>query len=191
MAGREERPILKSRDRMMKSGKNKYVYITLAALFVAVAALALLNRGDADLRRALGENREFLLLVDGGHAATVGLQDLLDLGPEEFSTALATSLAAPREVSLRGVELRLLLEAYGIDFAGASHVTVTGLDSYYSPLAVAEVDAEGVVYICFEMDGETLKPQDEGGYGPFLMVIRGSRFAQRWCKYVESVDVVH
>jgi hypothetical protein len=40
------------------------------------------------------------------------------------------------------------------------------------------------------MDGEILKTQSDGGYGPFMMVIRGSRFAQRWCKYVEAVDVI-
>jgi len=175
----------------MRSGKNKYVYITLGALFAAVVVLALLNRGDADLRRALGENREFLILVNGEHAATVGLQALLDMDPQKFTTTMSTSLSAPREISLRGVELRLLLEANGVDFAEASHVTVTGLDSYYSPLSISEVDAEDTIYICFEMDGEALKPQNEGGYGPFLMVIRGSRFAQRWCKYVEAVDVVY
>ena len=188
MADRAARIIQKNRGRMMKRGE-KYVYITLAALLAAVITLALLNRGDSELRRALGEMREFLLLVNGEHAATVDLQALLDLTPHGFTTTMSTSIATPREVSLRGVELRLLLEAYGVDISEASHVTVTGLDGYRSPLSVSEVNAEETIYICFEMDGEILKPQDEGGYGPYMMAIRGSRFAQRWCKYVESVDV--
>jgi len=169
---------------------NKTVYIVLCLLLVVVAALAYMNRGDAELRRALTENREFLIRIDGEHAATVGLQELLDLGPKEFTTSLATSISAPRDVTLRGIELRLLLESIDVDLAHASHFVVSGLDAYYSPLSLSEV-LEELIYICFSMDGELLKSQDEGGYGPFLMVIHGSRFAQRWCKYVEAVDIIN
>ena len=168
---------------------NKTVYLIAGLLVIVVAVLALLNRGDRELQRALEENREFEIRVEGEHAATVGLQALLDMGPQEFTTSLATSIAAPREVTLRGVELRVLLDALGIDTGKVSYFVVSGLDSYYSPLTVDEVLQEGIVYICFTMDGEIMKTQSEGGYGPFLMVIRGSRFAQRWCKYVEAVDL--
>ena len=169
---------------------NKLVYLTLGLLFAAVAVLALINRGDSELRRALAENRQFLIRIDGEYAATAGLQTLLDLDPEEFTTPLDTSITAPRDVVLRGVELRLLLEAMEIDMDGISHVVVSGLDGYYSPLSLPEVLQDDLIYICFSMEGELLKSQDEGGFGPFLMVTRGSRFAQRWCKYVEAVDVI-
>jgi len=142
------------------------------------------------MRRALEENREFQIRVDGEYAATASLQTLLDLNPVEFKTTLATSVSAPREVTLRGVELRALLTALDIDTANADHYVISGLDSYYSPLTRAEVEQDGLIYVCFAMDGEVLKPRSDGGDGPFLMVIRGSRFAQRWCKYVEAVDVV-
>ena len=168
---------------------NRIVYIALALLFIAVVALVLLNRGDPELRRALEENREFLIRVEGEVAATVSLQDLLDLDPQEFTTMFATSVSAPRETTLGGVELRRLIEAFEIDISIAGYFIVSGLDSYYSPLTREEVENEDSVYICFSMDGEILKPQGEGGYGPFLMVIRDERFARRWCKYVESIDI--
>jgi len=166
------------------------VYIVLGLLLVAVAVFALLNRGDRELKRALEEKREFIILVDGEPAAAVGLQTLLDLDPQEFTTSIATSIAAPRETTLRGVELRLLLEALGINISESVSVLISGLDGYYSPLTREEVGSEKLVYVCFSMDGEILKTQSEGGYGPFLMVIRGTRFAQRWCKYVEAIDVL-
>jgi hypothetical protein len=169
---------------------NKIVYIALALLLAAVAGLAFLNRGDAELRRALEENREFHIRINGEHTATVCLQFLLEMGSQEFITSFATSITAPRDVTLRGVELRLLLDELGIDLVGASHIVVSGLDRHYSPLSVEEVRQEGLVYLCFSMDGEFLASQSEGGMGPFLMAIRGTRFAQRWCKYVEAVDVV-
>ena len=168
---------------------NKIVYLVMGLLLAAVAVLAFLNRGDPELRRALEENREFHIRVNGEHAATVSLQMLLDLGPQEFATPFATSITAPREATLQGVELRTLLESLDIDISGATHFVVSALDGHYSPLTSAEVRQEGLIYICFAMDGEMLRPQGEGGFGPFLMVIRGARFAQRWCKYVEAVDV--
>ena len=170
---------------------NKTVYLILGLLLVAVAALAFLNRGDAELRRALAENREFEIRIDGEYAATVGLQTLLDMDPQEFTTSLATSIAAPHNVTLRGVELRRLLEATGIETTKASHIVVSGIDGYYSPLSLPEVLQEGLIYICFSMDGDLLKSQNEGGYGPYLMVIKGSLFAQRWCKYIEAVDIIN
>ena len=169
---------------------NKIVYIALGLLLVIVVILALLNKGDQELRRALEENREFIVRIDGADAAVVSLQDIIDLRPQEFTTTFGTSATPPRDTTLRGVELRILLELLDIDITGASRIMVTGLDSYYSPLTVSEAMQEGGVYICYSMDGEILKPQSEGGFGPFMMVMRGSRFAQRWCKYVEAVDVI-
>jgi len=169
---------------------NLAVYIVLALLLGVVALLVLLNQGDRELRRALEENREFLIKIDGERTASVSLQDLVDLGPQEFTTRFATSITSPRAAAMRGVELRLLLDALGIGVDQASHLIISGLDSYYSPLTPEEVMREEHIYICFEMDGEVLKPQSEGGYGPFLMVLKDSRFAQRWCKYVEAIDII-
>ena len=169
---------------------NNIVYITLGLLLVIVAVLAFLNRGDAQLRRALEENREFHIRINGQYAATVSLQKLLDLGPQEFTTPFATSITASRDATLRGVELRLILEALEIDISHASHFVVSALDGFYSPLTREEVEQAELIYICFSMDGEMLKPQGEGGFGPFMMVVRGARFAQRWCRYVEAVDVI-
>ena len=176
---------------MKKKGKtNVIIYSVLGALFIVTVVLVILNQGDRELRRALEENREFMIKVDGRLIATVDLKTLLDLDPQEFSTPFATSIAAPRETTLQGVEVRQLLDELGIDITHAATILVTGLDDYYSPLTRAEVDSEETIYICFSMDGEILKPMSEGGYGPFLLVIRGSRFAQRWCKYVEAIDVI-
>jgi len=169
---------------------NRIVYLVLALLFIVVAVLAILNRGDGALKRALEENREFQIRIDGEHKATIGLQALLDLDPQEFTTSFATSIAAPRDAVFRGVELRLVLESLGIDASDVSHYVVSGLDSYYSPLSGDEVAREGAVYICYSMDGEIMKTQGEGSVGPYMMVIRDSRFAQRWCKYVEAVDLI-
>ena len=169
--------------------KDIRIYVILCILLISVAVLAIMNRGDAELRRALEENREFHIRVDGETVAVVGLQTLLDLEPQEFVTTFATSVSRPRETALRGVELRILLDALDIDTVDAAFYLATGLDGYYSRLSAEEVARAETVYICYMMDAEILKPQSEGGYGPFLLAIRGERFALRWCKYLEAVDI--
>ena len=168
---------------------NKIIYMNLALLLIVVAVLALFNRGDPELRRALEENCEFQIRVEGENVATVNLQILLALDPIEFTTTFSTSVSAPRETTFKGVELRLLLETLEIDTSNADRIIVSGLDAYYSPLTKEEVGRAETVYVCYSMDGEILKTQGEGGFGPFMLVIRGERFAQRWCKYVEAIDI--
>ena len=176
---------------MMRTGKaNALIYIVLGALLVVVAVLALINRSDAEIRRALEENREFLVNIDGEHVATVDFQYVLDLKPQEFTTPFATSVTVSRDTELLGVELRILLEALDIDISEAKRFTASGLDGYFSPLTREEVEREETVYICYSMDGKILTTKSEGGYGPFMMVIRDTSFAQRWCKYLGSIDVV-
>ena len=180
------------RAKSVKSGVKAriIVYLILAMLLILVVTLAFLNRTDSELMRALEENREFNIRSDGTHIQTVDLQGLLDLGPQEFSASFATSIAAPRTAKLCGVELRIILTALEIDVTEADYFVVTGMDGYYSPLSREEVENIETIYICYSMDDEILKGRSEGGYGPFMMVVRGSRYAQRWCKYVESVDVI-
>lgn len=173
----------------MTKKADKKVYLLLGLMFVAVVIAVALNRGDPELRRALEENREFLIHMDGETIATVSLQDLLDLEPEVFTTTMSTSISKPRQVELEGVELRVVLEEQGIDTTDATGFIFAGYDRYYSPLTLKEVEKPGFIYVCLKMDGEVLKPQSEGGMGPFLMVTRDTPFAQRWCKYVESVEI--
>ena len=175
----------------MRTGKaNALVYIALGVLLLVVAVLAFINRGDSEIKRALEENREFLISIDGERIVTVDLKYILDLKPQEFTTPFATSVTVTRETELLGVELRIMLEALDIDISRAKRLIASGLDGYFSPLTREEVEREETVYICYSMDGKILTTKSEGGYGPFMMVIRDTSYAQRWCKYLESVDVV-
>jgi DMSO/TMAO reductase YedYZ molybdopterin-dependent catalytic subunit len=161
-------------------------------MFLVVVAMAMARQSqfDPEHRRLLEENRQFIIRMNGEIIATVGYQDLMDLQIEEFTTTMTTSISPPRQVKLVGVELRYVLEALEIDRSEAKRFVFLGHDGYISHVRPAEVDKPGVIYLCLSMDGKVLKNQQEGGFGPFLMVIRGAPFAQRWCKYVESIEIV-
>ncbi|MCL1849143.1 MAG: hypothetical protein FWF83_05685 [Clostridiales bacterium] len=167
---------------------NRILLTVVCVLLVLISVLVYLNNSDAALKRALQENRQFLLKVDGETAAVVHLQDILDCKPERFTTRLSSTTMLPRDVDFEGVELRLLYAFLGMDIPAAALFHVRGLDGYFSPISATEVTAENKIYICISMDGEILQAKSAGGWGPFMLVIRDSAFAQRWCKYVEEID---
>ena len=167
---------------------NRIILTIICVLLMLISVLAYLNSGDVALKRALQENRQFLLKVDGETAAVVHLQDILDAGTESFTTRLSSTTITPRSADFEGVELRSLYAYLDVDVSAAALFDVRGLDGYFSPISSAEVASENKIYICISMDGEILKDKSAGGWGPFMLVIRGAAFAQRWCKYVEEID---
>jgi spermidine/putrescine-binding protein len=45
------------------------------------------------------------------------------------------------------------------------------------------------VYIAYQINGEDLKSKAQGGNGPYQLVILSDPFSQRWCKYVNGVEI--
>lgn len=164
------------------------ILTTLFILVLAVAVLAHLNRGDLDLKKKLEMNAEFRLLY-GDSAYLVTMEDVLNLNPMEFGAIMRTSTTQATLVSFTGVELTKLLASYGIPVEAGSTVRVNALDGYASAFTAEEVLTPENVFLCIYMNGEALKPKKEGGFGPYLVVIRNVQFAQRWCKFVEEIVV--
>lgn len=168
--------------------QTRGILAAIIVLVIAVGVLAYLNRGDLDRKKELETQAEFALTYESTeHRVT--MQDILALGPVDFTTVVRTSTAGPRNVTFRGVELRRVLEKYGIPINEDSTIEVMALDGYVSVIYGDEVLEEENVYITIAMDGEPLKPKSEGGSGPYYLVIRGTEFAQRWVKFMEEITV--
>lgn len=163
------------------------IVLVLGILVIAVGVLAHLNRGDLELKKELEMQAEFLLKHPGGEER-VGMQDILDLAPVEFTTVMRTG-AGSRDADFTGVELRKVLEKFKIDLRADAAVEVKASDGYISAFKGEEILEPESVYITIAMDGEALKPKGEGGFGPYYLVIRDSEFAQRWVKFMEEIIV--
>ena len=168
------------------SRNNKLLLGIIAALLLLVVVTALLNTGDLELKRQLEMDQQFIVSWEGGRVF-VTMDDLLALQPQDFPAILDTSVSDAREVTVRGVELSRLLDSLGVPWQGAEYFEINGLDEYYSPVLLSEVQEPDNVLICIAMDGKALGSKSSGGFGPYLMVIRGELFSQRWCKYIEEV----
>lgn len=166
----------------------KIVTIACVLMIVALAVLVLVYNRDVKERKELERSLMFLIKTEST-SANITLDALKAVPSEEFTAVLDTSSTEPKEITLRGVEVVELCAALGIDIEDAEVFEFKALDSYASAVTIEEVTEENNVYICYEMEGQPLKPKSEGGMGPFLMVIRSSVYSQRWCKYLMEIDI--
>ena len=165
---------------------NKLLLGLIAVLLLTVAVTAYLNTGDRALKRQLETEQQFIVSW-GEEQVFVSMDDILSLGPRDYSAILDTSISDAKEVTVRGVELSALLDQVGAPWRNAEYFEINGLDEYYSPVLLSEVQEPDNVLICIAMDGKALGSKSSGGFGPYLMVIRNELFSQRWCKYIEEV----
>lgn len=168
------------------SRNNKLLLAIIAVLLLTVAVTAFLNTGDRALKKQLETEQQFIVSW-GEEQVFVSMDDILSLGPRDYSAILDTSISDAKEVTVRGVELSALLDYVGAPWRNAEYFEINGLDEYYSPVLLSEVQEPDNVLICIAMDGKALGSKSSGGFGPYLMVIRNELFSQRWCKYIEEV----
>lgn len=167
---------------------NQIVVGSITLLVALTAVLAYLNAGDLALKKELEMNAEFLFTA-GETSERVSMSQILELQPVEFEAVMDTSITDPTPVTFTGVELSWICQHFGIELLPDSLVQVSALDGYASVVTGAEALEPGNVYICIAMNGEALKPKSQGGFGPFMMVIKNVVFSQRWCKFVEEIVV--
>ena len=102
---------------------------------------------------------------------------------------LKSSGKPPVDTSYTGVELKALLENLEIDTAGKTQVITKAVDGYTVALSLAEVLEDDNVYIVYKRDGKDLGAREEGGSGPYQIVIRKDQFGQRWNKYLMEIEL--
>ncbi len=66
---------------------------------------------------------------------------------------------------------------------------VRATDGYTIALSPKEVKDEDNVYLAYKLNGKLLKRKEEGGSGPYQVIIRKDEFSQRWCKFVVEIEL--
>jgi len=167
---------------------TKIVAVTVAALVLAVAALALLNRDYAAERRALQESGTFRINA-GDQQYTVTMDDLEQAGSREINANYKTNLKPAVQKRFKGVPLKNILDYFDVDYSEARSVSFSAADGYVSAAQISHaIDVENC-FIVFEVDGKPLGTTESGGDGPFMAIFAKDRFSQRWCKYLLEITV--
>ncbi|WP_313343343.1 hypothetical protein [Sedimentibacter sp.] len=104
-----------------------------------------------------------------------------------FPAVVRSSGQKPVETEYKGIELIKLLNENRIEIDKFKKATFNASDGYRIILDMAEINEQSNVYLCFERDGENLKSKNQGGNGPFQLIIRRDPFSQRWIKHVNEI----
>ena len=165
---------------------TKIVIGVVGVLAVAVVVLALLNWGNVASKKEAQEDGVFSLYAGDGEY-TVSMSDVEALASSDIKADYKKSGQDPETKSFLGASFKALVESLGIDVSAFSSVSFTAADGYASALDIDEaMDGENC-FIVIAMEGEPLGDSEDGGSGPFMMIMAKDQFNQRWCKFLLEV----
>jgi len=172
--------------------KNTKIIVTiLVVLLVTTAIGSVWNRQYASEKAALLEKAEIAVLDEGREVSRLSMDVIGQLPTADFTAMLKSSvMKSPEEHRYTGIALSDLFASAGISLEGKTRVVVHSVDGYAVPLTIEEIQALENVYLVYKDNGQYLASYGEAdGQGPYMIVIRGDRFSQRWAKYVCELDV--
>lgn len=124
------------------------------------------------------------------HQLNMSISDLQAM-PSTTITARLTSSGSPQEngvFTYTGVTISSLLEKAGVA-ENATSAYVLATDSYGAVLTMKEIKENPKIILAYMQDGEMIKSQADGGWGPLRLVMGTDPYANRWVKWVVSITV--
>ncbi len=171
------------------NSKNKILIITIAVLFLTATAAIILNRGNIEAQRELNNNAIFIIKENGQEVAQFNMSEIQAIGEIEFEATIRSSGRDPQDNTYTGVLLRNIFEHAGVSLENHSAIVVTAADGYASAVDIEKVLDDDNVYLAYIIDGELLGTREEGGVGPYQLIIRKDPFSQFWVKFAVSADI--
>jgi len=170
---------------------TRIIVIVLALLFITTAVGAVVNRQYAREREALLKAAEIAVLEQGREVSRLTMDAIGQLPTANFTARLKSSvMESPEEHTYTGIAFSDLFASAGISLKDKRRVVVHSVDGYAVPLSIEEIKALENVYLVYMDNGDYLGSYGAAdGQGPYMIVIRGDRFSQRWAKYVCELDV--
>ncbi len=161
------------------------VGVSITALLALILVLLYLNGSFSGNI----ESRVIFFYDKGEEIATIDEEYLLKMPGETFKAVIRSSGKKPEDAEFEGVEVSKLFEELNIETEGKEQILFRAADGYVSALSLDEVLTKDNTYIAYKMNGEQLKTKSQGGNGPFQLIIKKDPFSQRWCKYLQEVEL--
>lgn len=173
------------------SKNNKIIGIILAALVLVAGTTVIINYLQAKDKLDLLSSQEIIVSAEGKEIERIGYSDLLEIGPVDFKAKLKSStMIKSKEHNYTGVAVSDIFTHASISLEGKTQIIIESLDGYIVPLKIEEVLALENVYLVYKDNGEYLKAYKEpDGQGPYMIVVKGDNFSQRWAKYVTGISL--
>lgn len=120
----------------------------------------------------------------------VTLEDLVDIGENEFIATKDTSSSDPVEYNYSGVLLKDVFKELEINLEGITGAVVSAEDGYKVTIGVEKIQQDDNVYLTYKKEGQWLENKENGGSGPIQLIVSQDQFSQYWCKYVTSIELI-
>lgn len=169
--------------------KKKILPIIIIVLIVVVSISAYLNKQSVQEKKEMMQEAKFQIIIDDKSVAEPNMEEIMNMDPVQYEANINKSGKDPVTHNFTGVPLINILEKYKVDLSEKLQVIATAVDGYTVAYSISEVKDKDNIYITYKMDDKLLGPKEEGGRGPFMLVVREDPFSQRWCKFLIEVKV--
>lgn len=167
---------------------NRRIALYLLILFVFVGVTALLYGAEISEKKEI--QKEALLMVKFGDTTHVlALETIRSLKEESFQAMVRSSSLTTTEHTYLGVPLSSVVALVGVPLKEENQVLVKAVDGYMVAFTGKEALEAENLYLVYRQDGKELGTKEEGGSGPYMVVVRKDPFSQRWCKFVMEVEI--
>jgi hypothetical protein len=166
----------------------KKVIIILLLLVVIVGVTAVLNRTGIE-EKVASQRDAILYIVSNDFEAQVDFGTIMELQEVEFPAVLKKSGQPAVDTSYTGVQLNDVFRKIGVNTEEKTQVITKAVDGYVVALSMKEVLEDDNVYIVYRRDGKDLGRKEDGGSGPYQIVIRKDPFGQRWNKFLMEIEL--
>jgi len=169
--------------------KNTRIIITVCLILVAIIGITVvLNRENAAEMGSLNANATFKIISDGSEVKSFNMEEIMALGMHDFTANLKTSGNDPILYTYSGVLLKDVFTAAGVSLEDRKAVIVTAADGYTVAVPLEKVLEDDNVFLAIKREGAYIGSREEGGKGPYQMIISKDQFSQYWCKYALSAE---
>lgn len=173
----------------MKMNKNKTILLSIiVGLLLIIGIFAFLNKDSVEEKKSLNNDAIFIVMEEGKEIQRFDMEKVRSIGETNFKANLKTSGKEPIEYEYTGVLLKNLFQEAGISLDGIKAVILTAADGYATSIEVKKVLENDNVYVAYMKEGEAIGTKEEGGKGPYQVIISKDQFSQHWCKYALSAD---
>ncbi len=172
----------------MKTSSKKIILIVII-MSIALAILLVLNQDNLNESVSIYEDKK-VEIYKNEFIRLYSFNEIKKLETHKLEAYLNESGKEPEKQKYTGVLIKDILLDANIDVKDIKAILVTAVDGYTVAVDKEKVIESDNVYLVFKQNGQLLKSRDDGGVGPYQMVIVKDQFSQYWCKYVIKIEVV-
>jgi len=169
--------------------QTKLIITVITLLVVVIGITAFLNRDNVKEKTTLNNDAIFIAKYKGETIKQYTMEEIRALGEESFTAIKDTSSSEPVEHTYLGVPLIKVFEDAGVEVSADDVIVNLAADGYAVALEAEKVLDAGNVFITYMIDDQPIGTREEGGSGPYQIIVSKDQFSQYWCKYALSTDV--